>query len=69
MKKKLMKKQKDNEVILTHLLYIRKMIDDNSRQLEKINGRVTKTETVIGWMVGIGGAFAFGITTFVSFFK
>ena len=57
------------EVVLTHLLYIRKMIDDNSRQLEKINGRVTKTETVIGWMVGIGGAFAFGITTFVSFFK
>ena len=57
------------EVVLTHLLYIRKMIDDNSRQLEKINGRVTKTETVIGWMVGIGGAFAFGITTFIGFFK
>ena len=57
------------EVVLTHLLYIRKMIDDNSRQLEKINGRVTKSETVIGWIIGIGSAFGFAVTIFISFFK
>ena len=55
------------EVVLTHLEYIRKMIDDNSRQLEKINGRVRKNERSIGWIVGIGTTFAFAISAILGF--
>ena len=57
------------EVVLTHLEYIRKMIDSNSRQLEKINGRVRRNETVISWIIGIGSMFAFGVTAFLGFFN
>ena len=43
------------------------MIDDNSRQLEKINGRVRHNEKSIGWIVGIGSTFAFGISAVLGF--
>jgi hypothetical protein len=62
-----MKKDEHREVVLTHLEYIRKMIDDNSRQLEKINGRVRKNEKSIGWIVGVGTTFAFAISSILGF--
>ena len=67
MKKMLKNKDEHRAVVLTHLEYIRKMIDDNSRQLEKINGRVRKNEKSIGWIIGVGTTFAFAISSVLGF--
>jgi len=53
--------KKETELVLTHLEYIRKRIDD-------INGRVRDNEKNISWIKGIGTSVTFIISCVIGYF-
>ena len=55
-----MKSNKDSgyKEILAHLEYIKEKVDNNEIKLERINGRVRKTENDLATAKGIGGIFS-----------
>ena len=55
----LMKNNEYREIVMTHLQYIKEKVDANYAHLEKLNGRVTKNEKIISWIVGVGGGVSF----------
>ena len=46
------------------LEYLKEKVDNCENHLEKINGRVRKTENQVYWILGVGAA----ITTVLSYF-
>ena len=55
------------ELVMTHLEYIKKRVDDNYNHLQKLNGRVGKTENAISWIKGIGISISFVVSTFIAY--
>ena len=55
-----MQKNKDSKygLILAHLEYIKEKVDNNEIKLDRINGRVRKTENDLATAKGIGGIFS-----------
>ena len=53
--------KKETELVLTHLEYIRKRVDD-------INGRVRDNEKSISWIKGIGTTVTFVISCVLGYF-
>ena len=53
--------KKETELVLTHLEYIRKRVDD-------INGRVRDNEKSISWIKGIGTTVTFVISCVIGYF-
>ena len=60
--------KKDTEVVLTHLEYIKEKVDANFKHLEKLNGRVGKTESAIQKIMGVGTAITFVIASVLGYF-
>ena len=57
------------EAIIAHLEHIKEKVDSNHSHLEKLNGRVRKTEQSLSWIKGIGVTFAFVISTLFTYFQ
>tara|TARA_R100001530_G_scaffold134910_2_gene110815 strand:+ start:320 stop:496 length:177 start_codon:yes stop_codon:yes gene_type:complete len=53
--------KKETELVLNHLEYIRKRVDD-------INGRVRDNEVSISWIKGIGTSITFIISCVIGYF-
>ena len=62
-----MKLSEHRVIVLTHLQYIKERVDANYDHLEKLNGRVTKNEKLISWIVGIGSSLAFVATIALTY--
>ena len=60
--------KKETEVVLTHLEYIKEKVDANYKHLEKLNGRVTKNESGIQRIMGVGTAITFTIASVLGYF-
>ena len=60
--------KKDTEVVLTHLEYIKEKVDANYKNLEKLNGRVSKNESAISRIMGVGTAITFTIASVLGYF-
>ena len=60
-------KKETEEIVLTHLEYIKKRVDDNYNHLQKLNGRVRNNEISISWIKGIGASVTFIISAIISF--
>ena len=60
--------KKDTEVVLTHLKYIKEKVDANFKHLEKLNGRVSKNESAISRIMGVGTAITFVIASVLGYF-
>ena len=50
----MLKDKEYRSVIITHLEYIKEKVDANHKHLEKVNGRLGKTENNITKIVAIG---------------
>ena len=55
--------------VLTHLKYIKEKVDINEKHLQKINGRLRKTENEIAWMKGIGTTVTLVLSFLIGYFK
>lgn len=62
-----MKNIEYREIVMTHLQYIKEKVDANHDHLAKLNGRVSKNEKVISWIVGVGVGISFIFTTFLAY--
>tara|TARA_Y100000004_G_C8650427_1_gene300865 strand:- start:295 stop:495 length:201 start_codon:yes stop_codon:yes gene_type:complete len=62
-----MAKNDFNDIVLTHLDYIKKAVDENTNQLKIQNGRIRKTENSLSWIKGIGVTVTFVISSIVAF--
>tara|TARA_Y100001938_G_C8079628_1_gene428268 strand:+ start:2048 stop:2248 length:201 start_codon:yes stop_codon:yes gene_type:complete len=62
-----MKPHEYREIVMTHLQYIKEKVDANHEHLLRLNGRVTRNERLISWIIGIGSGVAFILTTFVAY--
>ena len=60
--------EKYRNLVLVHLTYIKEKVDDNSKQLRLINGRLRATENSVYWIKGIGTTLAFIFTTAIGYF-
>ena len=60
--------KKETEVALTHLEYIKEKVDANYKHLEKLNGRVSKNESAISRIMGVGTAITFTIASVLGYF-
>jgi len=60
--------KKETEVVLTHLEYIKEKVDANYKHLEKLNGRVSKNESAISRIMGVGTAITFTIASVLGYF-
>ncbi len=60
--------KKETEVVLTHLEYIKEKVGANYKHLEKLNGRVTKNESAISRIMGVGAAITFAIASVLGYF-
>ena len=65
-----MPKNKDSEYkdILAHLRYIKEKVDNNEIKLDRINGRVRKTEKDLAFAKGIGGVFSIIFSALLALF-
>ena len=54
--------------ILAHLKYIKEKVDNNEIKLDKINGRVRKTENDLATAKGIGGIFSIIFSALLALF-
>ena len=61
-----MAKNDFNDIVLTHLDYIKKAVDENTNQLKIQNGRIRKTENSLSWIKGIGVTVTFVISSIVA---
>ena len=55
------------DILMTHILYIKEKVDKCENHLDKINGRVRANERMVGKIISIGSTFAFLITVFLSY--
>jgi hypothetical protein len=55
------------DTIIAHLEHIKEKVDANHNHLEKLNGRVRKTEQSLSWMKGIGGTVTFVISVILTY--
>lgn len=62
-----MKNLEYREIVMTHLQYIKEKVDANHDHLLRLNGRVSRNEKVISWIVGIGSGITFILTTFLAY--
>ena len=54
--------------ILAHLKYIKEKVDNNEIKLDKINGRVRKTENDLATAKGVGGIFSIIFSALLALF-
>ena len=62
-----MKPTEYREIVMTHLQYIKEKVDANNEHLLRLNGRVTRNERLISWIIGLGSGIAFILTTIVAY--
>ena len=55
------------EAIIAHLEHIKEKVDANHDHLERLNGRVRRTEESLSWMKGIGGTITFVISAVLAY--
>lgn len=58
---------KKDDIMMTHILYIKEKVDKCENHLEKINGRVRTNERAVSRIISIGSTFAFIVTLFLSY--
>ena len=65
-----MPNKKDSEygLILAHLEYIKEKVDNNEIKLNRINGRVRKTEKDLAYAKGVGGIFSIIFSALLALF-
>mgnify|MGYP003136538632 CR=1 FL=1 len=63
------KQTKQNKELLTHIKYIKEIVDSNNKHLEKINGRLRTAENNITGIKAIGSTVALVLSLLVGFFK
>lgn len=65
-----MKSNKDSGygLILAHLEYIKEKVDNNEIKLDRINGRVRKTEKDLAYAKGVGGIFSIIFSALLALF-
>ena len=54
MNKTKIKEDHYREIVMTHLQYIKEKVDANHDHLLRLNGRVSKNEKMISWIIGVG---------------
>ena len=54
--------------ILAHLKYIKEKVDNNEIKLNRINGRVRKTEKDLAYAKGVGGIFSIIFSALLDLF-
>lgn len=62
-----MAKDNFNDIVLTHLDYIKKAVDENTNQLKIQNGRIRRNEASLSWIKGIGATVTFVISSMIAF--
>ena len=58
---------KKDDILMTHILYIKEKVDKCENHLDKINGRVRTNERAVSRIISIGSTFAFIVTLFLSY--
>ena len=62
-----MKQVEYREIVMTHLQYIKEKVDACECHLEKLNGRVSRNERTLSWIIGIGSGSLFIISSIVGY--
>ena len=60
---------KYRDEVMTHLKYIKEIVDANHKHLQHLNGRVRSAEISISWIKGIGSALTFVIGAIIAWIE
>ena len=54
------------EAVIIHLQYIKEKVDANHDHLLRVNGRVSKNEKMISWIIGVGSGLSLVFTSILG---